>query len=135
MRCLAQLLAEPSAADAARQLARRLARSRDPAGTGIGTTTIGATDSVGIARGAAGLIACRTGTAAEKRMARWISNRKKVVMHRTIPILASLAVIVVLASSAQAQTAATDRYCLQGRRWGFPGNCQFATHEQCRVNC
>jgi hypothetical protein len=66
-------------------------------------------------------------------MARWISNRKKVVMHRTIPILASLAVIVVLASSAQAQTAATDRYCLQGRRWGFPGNCQFATHEQCRV--
>ena len=24
-----------------------------------------------------------------------------------------------------------DRYCLQGRIWGYPGNCQFATYEQC----
>ena len=23
------------------------------------------------------------------------------------------------------------RYCLQGRIWGYPGNCQFATYEQC----
>lgn len=26
-----------------------------------------------------------------------------------------------------------DRYCLQGRIWGYPGNCQFATYEQCRA--
>jgi hypothetical protein len=24
-----------------------------------------------------------------------------------------------------------DRFCLQGRSWGYPGNCQFATYEQC----
>jgi Protein of unknown function (DUF3551) len=24
-----------------------------------------------------------------------------------------------------------DRYCLQGRQWGYPGNCQFSTYEQC----
>ncbi|WP_082905899.1 DUF3551 domain-containing protein [Bradyrhizobium centrolobii] len=24
-----------------------------------------------------------------------------------------------------------DLYCLQGRSWGYPGNCQFATYEQC----
>jgi hypothetical protein len=24
-----------------------------------------------------------------------------------------------------------DLYCLQGRIWGYPGNCQFATYEQC----
>jgi hypothetical protein len=26
-----------------------------------------------------------------------------------------------------------DLYCLQGRIWGYPGNCQFATYEQCAV--
>jgi hypothetical protein len=24
-----------------------------------------------------------------------------------------------------------DRYCLQGRTWGYPGNCQFSSYEQC----
>jgi Protein of unknown function (DUF3551) len=24
-----------------------------------------------------------------------------------------------------------DRYCIQGRIWGYPGNCQFATYQQC----
>jgi hypothetical protein len=24
-----------------------------------------------------------------------------------------------------------DRYCLQGRSWGYPGNCQFSTYAQC----
>lgn len=24
-----------------------------------------------------------------------------------------------------------DLYCLQGRIWGYPGNCQFANYEQC----
>lgn len=27
--------------------------------------------------------------------------------------------------------AIQDRYCLQGRIWGYPGNCQFSTYEQC----
>jgi len=24
-----------------------------------------------------------------------------------------------------------DRYCLFGKTWGFSGNCQFSTYEQC----
>jgi len=24
-----------------------------------------------------------------------------------------------------------DLYCLQGRIWGYPGNCQFSTYDQC----
>ncbi len=24
-----------------------------------------------------------------------------------------------------------DVYCLQGRSWGYPGNCQFSTYDQC----
>ncbi|WP_425248813.1 DUF3551 domain-containing protein [Bradyrhizobium yuanmingense] len=24
-----------------------------------------------------------------------------------------------------------DVYCLQGRTWGYPGNCQFSTYSQC----
>jgi hypothetical protein len=28
-------------------------------------------------------------------------------------------------------TAIQDRFCLQGKEWGYPGNCAFATYEQC----
>jgi len=56
-------------------------------------------------------------------------------MRRVIPFLTSVAtfggLLAGLACSAQAQTVAFDRYCLQGRTWGYPGNCQFATYEQC----
>ena len=27
-----------------------------------------------------------------------------------------------------------DLYCLQGRIWGYPGNCQFATYDQCSAS-
>jgi len=27
--------------------------------------------------------------------------------------------------------APMDLYCLQGRIWGYPGNCQFSTYAQC----
>jgi uncharacterized protein DUF3551 len=26
-----------------------------------------------------------------------------------------------------------DLYCLQGRVWGYPGNCQFANYAQCAL--
>jgi hypothetical protein len=31
---------------------------------------------------------------------------------------------------AVAAASIQDRYCLQGRTWGYPGNCQFSTYEQ-----
>ena len=54
-------------------------------------------------------------------------------MHRITWLLASLIAAATIATTAQAQTGQPDRYCLQGRVWGFPGNCQFATREQCRA--
>ena len=32
---------------------------------------------------------------------------------------------------ALAAAATQDRFCLQGRTWGYPGNCQFSTYQQC----
>jgi hypothetical protein len=50
---------------------------------------------------------------------------------RAILGLAMLVTLIAITSSTHVQAAANDRYCLQGRRWGFPGNCQFATRQQC----
>jgi len=59
-------------------------------------------------------------------------------MRRTIPLLACLATLAAVTFSAEARPrapvqVAQDRYCLQGRIWGYPGNCQFATYEQCQA--
>ncbi|MDH2348375.1 DUF3551 domain-containing protein [Bradyrhizobium sp. SSUT77] len=35
--------------------------------------------------------------------------------------------------SAHMPVVPSDLYCLQGRVWGYPGNCQFSTYEQCTV--
>lgn len=51
-------------------------------------------------------------------------------MRRTIPLLASLAALAAATFSVEAQ-AATDRYCLQGRIWGYPGSCKYASYQQC----
>ena len=31
-------------------------------------------------------------------------------------------------------SAAAARYCLQGRAWGYPGNCQFSSYSQCMAS-
>lgn len=53
------------------------------------------------------------------------------MMHRTLLTLASLAALMALAPPAAQAHPANDRYCLQGRSWGYPGNCQFASYQQC----
>ena len=69
-------------------------------------------------------------------------------MRRLLLAAAFLLPVIGLASSSEAATrhhrhyhhygyvspappVIQDRYCLQGRIWGYPGNCQFATYEQC----
>lgn len=50
-------------------------------------------------------------------------------------ILASLSVAAILTGvgiSTVPASAYDYPYCLQGKRWGYPGNCQFSTYEQCR---
>ncbi len=40
---------------------------------------------------------------------------------------------LLILSYTGASSAQADRYCLQGDRWGFPGNCAFSTMSQCRA--
>ena len=44
-----------------------------------------------------------------------------------------LATVVLLGSvpPSAAQERIQDRFCLQGRQWGYPGNCQFSSYAQC----
>jgi Protein of unknown function (DUF3551) len=42
-----------------------------------------------------------------------------------------LALTVAPLTSAPSAAQIQDRYCLQGRSWGYPGNCQFSTYQQC----
>lgn len=43
---------------------------------------------------------------------------------------AGLALVTLM---PQAASAFDYPYCLQGSRWGYPGNCQFQTYEQCQA--
>ena len=52
-------------------------------------------------------------------------------MCRILVAAVSAILILVTVGSLSQAAAAADRYCLQGRRWGFPGNCQFSTYRQC----
>ena len=56
---------------------------------------------------------------------------KETEMRRTILTLASFATLIAASLSAAPAQAGSDRYCLQGRSWGYPGNCQFASYQQC----
>ncbi|ABE38916.1 DUF3551 domain-containing protein [Rhodopseudomonas pseudopalustris] len=50
-------------------------------------------------------------------------------MTRTSAVLFAAATVVSLAA-APAQ-ARDFPYCLQGGEWGYPGNCQFDSYQQC----
>lgn len=56
----------------------------------------------------------------------------------TLAVMASLGLISAAAGRERFRHIAPppiqDRYCLQGRIWGYPGNCQFATYEQCMAS-
>ncbi|WP_128970849.1 MULTISPECIES: DUF3551 domain-containing protein [Bradyrhizobium] len=57
-------------------------------------------------------------------------------------VVVTFSVLVGLASGATAAARnrakhiappPPDLYCLQGRSWGYPGNCQFSTYRQCQA--
>jgi hypothetical protein len=62
-------------------------------------------------------------------------------MRRTIPCRSSmrsvffvaLAASAILAGGAAPAAASNDAYCLQGPSWGYPGNCEFSSYEQCQA--
>jgi len=53
----------------------------------------------------------------------------------SLAILATVSALTVAGSVLTALPAAAeaiqDQWCLQGRRWGYPGNCQFSSYQQC----
>jgi Protein of unknown function (DUF3551) len=49
---------------------------------------------------------------------------------RKLIFVAMLAVAGLGSSAASAQDYP---YCLQGRDWGYPGNCQFTSYDQCEA--
>ncbi|HVX77586.1 MAG TPA: DUF3551 domain-containing protein [Bradyrhizobium sp.] len=51
---------------------------------------------------------------------------------RSALLLSTILAVTAIMSSQPAAAAA--RYCLQGRIWGYPGNCQFETYEQCAAS-
>ena len=54
-------------------------------------------------------------------------------MHRLAGTLL-LALSAATLSSAPSTAEIQDRYCLQGRSWGYPGNCQFSSYPQCMAS-
>jgi hypothetical protein len=50
----------------------------------------------------------------------------------SLAILAAVSALSVVGSVLPVNAEAIqDQYCLQGRRWGYPGNCQFSSYPQC----
>ncbi len=44
------------------------------------------------------------------------------------------ATVLVSSVGIFSPASAEARYCLQGSDWGYPGNCQFSTYEQCMAS-
>ena len=52
--------------------------------------------------------------------------------HVSLAVLATISALTIVGSISPAPAEAIqDRYCLQGRKWGYPGNCQFSSYAQC----
>jgi hypothetical protein len=52
-------------------------------------------------------------------------------MRYVIGALLAAASVLAISAAAAPASAHEYRYCLQGREWGYPGNCQFSTYRQC----
>jgi hypothetical protein len=60
------------------------------------------------------------------------TNQRSFAMPRRIFLAALTAISALTAvASISPADAGQDRYCLQGRQWGYPGNCQFSNYAQC----
>jgi hypothetical protein len=59
-------------------------------------------------------------------------RREEIMRYFALSLLfaaLSIAMQTRTLSAAQIQ----DKYCLQGRQWGYPGNCHFSTYGQCQA--
>ncbi len=52
--------------------------------------------------------------------------------HFSLAILATISALTTVGSISPASAGnIQDSWCLQGRIWGYPGNCQFSSYAQC----
>jgi Protein of unknown function (DUF3551) len=60
-------------------------------------------------------------------------NSKSSFMRHTLfaGLSAAGLLATILSISPAAASDEPSRYCLQSIEWGWPGNCQFSTYEQC----
>jgi hypothetical protein len=61
------------------------------------------------------------------------SKEKKTMRKMMLFALAAASLVSVWAVSSPA-LAQDYKYCLQGREWGYPGNCQFSSYRQCMAS-
>jgi hypothetical protein len=54
----------------------------------------------------------------------------ETVMTKTAALFATATILVLAAAPAQARDYP---YCLQGGDWGYPGNCNFTSYQQCMI--
>jgi len=57
-------------------------------------------------------------------------NQEALMCRSLVIVFSAVLVIAVIGSLSPAVAA---RYCLQGRHFGYPGNCGFSTYHQCRA--
>jgi hypothetical protein len=83
------------------------------------------------------MMQCRV-RAADRTNDSGVDPMRKMLCNMLFLGLTALVVIVTSGASSQARprgpvlgAAPPDLYCLQGRIWGYPGNCQFSNYAQC----
>jgi Protein of unknown function (DUF3551) len=52
-------------------------------------------------------------------------------MRRMIFSGVAVASLIGVWAASSPALAQDYKYCLQGRQWGYPGNCQFTSYRQC----
>ena len=57
---------------------------------------------------------------------------EEMAMRSILLLLVSVTLFVTAVMLPQPASAA--RYCLQGKDWGYPGNCQFFSYDECMAS-
>ena len=81
----------------------------------------------------ASCVAPKTGTfLLDRGWSTVIEGDSSMRRQMSLAVLAAVSALTVGGSATPAPAEAIqDRYCLQGRQWGYPGNCLFSTYQQC----
>jgi len=74
----------------------------------------------------------RDGSGTSGLNGRLIGEGENNMRHLFQPLF--IAAFATLLAVAQPVAAQDYKYCLQGRQWGYPGNCGFSSYRQCMAS-